>query len=66
MLRAYLGMTDQHKGVLVSSVAALSPAHGQLQRDDVLLRLDGVQIANDGTVPFQVGTGLLAWQHCSR
>ena len=53
MLRSYLGMDASHKGILVSSVAPTAPAAAQLQRDDVLLRFDGVQIANDGTVPFR-------------
>lgn len=57
MLRAYLNMADHHKGVLICDVAPCAPAHSQLQQDDVLLRFDGVQIANDGTVPFRQGVG---------
>ena len=53
VLRSYLGMQASHKGVLVCSVAPTAPAAAQLQRDDVLLRFDGVQVANDGTVPFR-------------
>ena len=53
VMRAYFHMQDHHKGVLICSVAPLAPAHGVLQKDDILLRFDGVQIANDGTVPFR-------------
>ena len=52
-MRSYFDMADGDKGVLISSVAPQAPAHGKLQRDDVLMRFDGVQIANDGTVSFR-------------
>ena len=52
-MRRYFKMGPEHKGVLISMVAPLAPAATVLQRDDVLMSFDGIQIANDGTVPFR-------------
>jgi len=41
--------------VLVRRLEPMSAAPGALRRLDVLLSFDGVQIANDGTVPFRTG-----------
>ncbi|KAJ3341610.1 hypothetical protein HDU93_004512 [Gonapodya sp. JEL0774] len=51
-LRSYLGMTDDQTGIMVLKVHPLSPANGVLEREDVLLEMDGHRIANDGTVEF--------------
>ena len=32
-----------------------APAAGILEPDDILMRFDGVEVANDGTVPFRTG-----------
>jgi hypothetical protein len=37
----------------VNHVEAVSKAKGVLQKDDVLLSIDGNRIANDGTVAFR-------------
>eukprot|EP01027_Heterolobosea_sp_BB2_P020623 GEZU01029429.1.p1 GENE.GEZU01029429.1~~GEZU01029429.1.p1 ORF type:complete len:717 (-),score=237.36 GEZU01029429.1:6-2156(-) len=42
----------KNTGVLVTKVRPLSPADGALLPGDVLLRFDGKQIGNDGTVVF--------------
>ena len=54
-MRKYLNMSPEHQGVLVRRLEPMSAAPGALQRLDVLLSFDGVQIANDGTVPFRTG-----------
>jgi hypothetical protein len=56
--RAYLGMPQGDKaatGVMIHDVPPTAAAHGFLAPDDVLLSVDGVPIANDGTIPFRRG-----------
>jgi len=62
-LRAYYKLDDAaHTGVLVRGVAPLAAASDYLQRDDVLLALEGNPIANDGS--FAVGAQeRLSFQH---
>ncbi|PRW60277.1 Protease Do-like 9 [Chlorella sorokiniana] len=52
--RAYR-MEPHQKGVLVRSVAAASSEASVLQPDDIILSIDGVDVGNDGTVPFRHG-----------
>ncbi|GAQ86753.1 HrtA/DegP protease [Klebsormidium nitens] len=54
-LRKALGMTDHQKGVRVRRVEPTAPSAEQLQASDILLSFDGVDVANDGTVPFRRG-----------
>lgn len=54
-LRASCGMSKEQKGVLVRTVQPISYVAKMLQTDDILMRFDGVQVANDGTVPFRSG-----------
>jgi S1-C subfamily serine protease len=48
--RKYLGLNDDDRGVLVSSVVAAGPSHGILKSGDVLLTIDGHPIASDANV----------------
>ena len=48
-LRSRLRMSDAQTGVLVTSIEHGSCSDGVLRPGDVLLDLDGVQVANDGT-----------------
>lgn len=41
--------------MLVRNVNPTSAAASQLEQDDVILAFDGVDISNDGTVPFRTG-----------
>ena len=50
--RRALGLSEKH-GVLVASVAYGSSAWSRIQRQDVLLEVDGVPLAPDGTVAFR-------------
>lgn len=52
-LRAYGGMTDKHHGVLINRVFPLSDAASKLRPMDVLTRIDGTDVADDGTVRFR-------------
>src|SRR3954454_7115921 len=48
--RKFLGLTDDDRGVLVSSVVAAGPSDGILKSGDVLLSIDGHPIASDANV----------------
>ncbi|KAH7302053.1 hypothetical protein KP509_23G054200 [Ceratopteris richardii] len=54
-LRKSLGMGPHQKGVRVRRVEPTAPAAKYLQSSDILLSFEGVDIANDGTVPFRHG-----------
>ncbi|CAO2144641.1 unnamed protein product [Urochloa humidicola] len=54
-LRKAMGLKPDQKGVRVMRVDPTSPATGCLQPSDIILRFDGVDIGNDGTVPFRHG-----------
>ncbi|MDF1701741.1 MAG: PDZ domain-containing protein, partial [Planctomycetota bacterium] len=50
-LRKFLGMPkDQEGGMLVLKPVPYASASGKLQRNDVILKIDGVKIESDGTV----------------
>eukprot|EP00741_Cyanophora_paradoxa_P007220 tig00001094_g6985.t2 len=53
--RRSLQMPPGMTGVYVSKVQPLAPATRVLRKGDVLLRIDGVEVANDGTIPFRKG-----------
>ncbi|KAF7091038.1 hypothetical protein CFC21_093700 [Triticum aestivum] len=54
-LRKAMGMKPDQKGVRVRRVEPTAPESGCLQPSDIILSFDGVDIANDGTVPFRHG-----------
>eukprot|EP01042_Synura_sphagnicola_P002483 gene2483-2985_t len=45
-------MTKSDTGVLILDIAPLVPAAALVRKGDVLLSVDGLRIANDGTIPF--------------
>jgi len=45
-------MKEEHSGVLVLDVEPLAPVFDVLKKHDVLLAIDGVSIANDGTIAY--------------
>src|SRR3990167_175773 len=49
-LRKSFGMQPKQTGVRVKRIGTLSDAHDKLKPDDILLAIDGLPIANDGTV----------------
>jgi len=57
-VRLYL-MLDQ-SGILVNTVFPMSTCTNVLQPNDVILALDGMKLANDGTVHFRAS---MLWYH---
>ena len=45
-------MRDEHTGVMVTHVEHGSSAEGTLRTGDVLMEVDGVKLANDGSSVF--------------
>ncbi|KAH6798987.1 DegP protease 9 [Perilla frutescens var. frutescens] len=54
-LRLSMGMKPDQKGVRVRRIDPTSPEYTVLKPSDIILSFDGVDIANDGTVPFRHG-----------
>lgn len=54
-MRASLRMSANQKGVFIRKVEPTAPSYGALKTGDVLLKFDGVPVANDGTVAFRKG-----------
>ncbi|KAL2936074.1 Protease Do-like 9 [Bienertia sinuspersici] len=54
-LRLAMGMKSDQKGVRVRRIDPTAPESKVLQPSDVILSFVGVDIANDGTVPFRHG-----------
>ncbi len=52
-LRAWSRMSPTDTGVMVTYLPPLEREKGLLKVNDVILSIDGVNIANDGTVPFR-------------
>ncbi|GAX82217.1 hypothetical protein CEUSTIGMA_g9645.t1 [Chlamydomonas eustigma] len=54
-LRRSYKMAASQKGILVRNINPTSHAASVLKPDDVIMKFDGVDISNDGTVPFRTG-----------
>ncbi|KAG8094203.1 hypothetical protein GUJ93_ZPchr0012g18789 [Zizania palustris] len=54
-LRKAMGMKPDQKGVRIRRLEPTAPESGFLQPSDIILSFDGIDIANDGTVPFRHG-----------
>ncbi|KAK6924882.1 Protease Do-like, PDZ domain [Dillenia turbinata] len=52
-LRLAMGMKTGQKGVRIRRIDPTAPESQVLKPSDVILNFDGVDIANDGTVPFR-------------
>ena len=48
-----LQVAPQQSGSLVYKIDPLAPAHEVLKENDVVMQIDGVPIADDGTVEFR-------------
>lgn len=53
LLRRHLGLTEEMSGVLINFVDFGSSAHGVLRDRDALLRIDGYNISNNGTIQYR-------------
>lgn len=49
----YFKLRKGLSGLLVANVDVVGDAHNKIMKDDVLLAVDGIPLANDGTVPFR-------------
>ncbi|XP_014506067.1 protease Do-like 9 [Vigna radiata var. radiata] len=54
-LRMATGMRPDQKGVRIRRIDPTAPESKVLKPSDVILSFDGIDIANDGTVPFRHG-----------
>jgi len=54
-LKKAYGLRPHQKGILVRKVVKASNEASCLQQDDVLLKIGGVTVGGDGTVPFRHG-----------
>nr|DAD34649.1 TPA_asm: hypothetical protein HUJ06_005289 [Nelumbo nucifera] len=54
-LRMAMGMASDQKGVRVRRIEPTSPLSQVLKPSDVILSFDGIDVANDETVPFRHG-----------
>ncbi|KAL2243975.1 UNVERIFIED_CONTAM: Protease Do-like 9 [Sesamum indicum] len=54
-LRLSMGMKPDQKGVRIRRIDPTAPEFKVLKPSDIILSFDGVDIANDGTVPFRHG-----------
>ncbi|KAG5059833.1 Protease Do-like 9 [Glycine soja] len=54
-LRMSMGMGPDQKGVRIRRIEPTAPESHVLKPSDVILSFDGVNISNDGTVPFRHG-----------
>ncbi|KAK3183519.1 hypothetical protein Dsin_030805 [Dipteronia sinensis] len=54
-LRMSVGMKVDQKGVRIRRIEPTAPESHVLKPSDIILSFDGVNIANDGTVPFRHG-----------
>jgi len=52
-MRKMYRLTKKHSGTRVVAVHPGSAADGKVRRDDVILRIDGHDIADDGTIEFR-------------
>lgn len=52
-VRAYLGMTQDQSGLLITKVAREGSAQGVLQENDVVLTIEGKRIFNDGRITLR-------------
>jgi len=54
-LRGYLQLPKGTSGVRITSISKTSEAYPMIQEGDVLLSIDGIKVANDGTIPASFG-----------
>ena len=52
-IREYLKLSPDQTGPMIKETVPLSHAHKVLRKQDVILRVDDVPVADDGTIPFR-------------
>lgn len=58
-MRRFKNMRKEDSGVLVVNVNKTSPANEVLQKHDIILSIDGVNVSNAGSVPFRDDESIL-------
>jgi len=53
--RKSLGMTEGQSGIQLKSINPTSPCREVLQKKDVILEVDSIELGNDGKIPFRLG-----------
>lgn len=53
--RQYIGMGKGQTGIIVTGIIKGAGAEKFLKAGDVIMRIDGIHIANDGSIPFEDG-----------
>jgi len=56
-LREYLELPEGRTGVLITSIAPLGAIASYLSEGDVLMKIDGHNISNEGTIVYEVANG---------
>ncbi|KAL6070702.1 Protease Do-like 10, mitochondrial [Balamuthia mandrillaris] len=54
-LKQYMHLNNARAGILINRVAPLAPIAKVAQKTDIILKVDDVEIADDGTIPFRDG-----------
>ncbi|CAM9544003.1 unnamed protein product, partial [Discosporangium mesarthrocarpum] len=54
-LRGSLHMKGDQTGILVTDIEPTAPAAGFIRKGDVIMEVDGIRVANDGSIPFRAG-----------
>ncbi len=54
-IREKFGLSEKQSGVLINKIDYNSPVRGILKKDDVVLNIEEINIANDGTIEFRPG-----------
>ena len=53
-MRSYFKLASDDTGVLVANVLKLSCGHDVVRKGDILMSIDGCEIADNGTVLFSL------------
>ena len=57
-LRKYFKLNDDQHGILITSIVPACALNRILQKDDVIIAIDNVPIADDGSIYFRRGERL--------
>mmetsp|Transcript_17169 Transcript_17169/g.32678 ORF Transcript_17169/g.32678 Transcript_17169/m.32678 type:complete len:650 (-) Transcript_17169:142-2091(-) len=57
-LRKFLNIPNDNKGILITAIESLAPCAKVLKVDDVIRKIDSVDVAGDGTIFFRRGERL--------
>jgi S1-C subfamily serine protease len=65
-MRKWIGMNSEQSGVMIKHISPMFKKKNILKIKDVIMAIDGIKVANDGTVPFRqqevIFFGSLIWE----